>query len=137
MQWDPPRGFGRLRGIGGSGGAAAAGAAKVGKGEVRGLKRWLHKKIDKFLDVFDDFRTLGRSDAWTLRRPDARTSGHSDALVSGRLDVRTPAPLFFIFCGRRGEGPKPDRAVTSQAAPALAAAAAKIAKSERKKGTNA
>ena len=76
----------------------------------------------------------GRSDVRTLGRPDTR--------ASGRLDARTPTvSIFFFFsnfaaaaararAGRRRL--EPGRAVTSRAAPALAAAAAKIAKNERK-----
>ena len=105
-----------------------------------GLKRWQQEKMAKISDVFDDFRTLGRSDARTLGRPDARTPGRpgvrtperptpgrSDAWASGRPDARTPIFLFFsIFAAaaaRARAGPRrlePGRAVTSRAAPARA-----------------
>ena len=66
-----------------------------------------------FSDVFDNFRTPGRSDARTSRHSNARTSRRSDARTLGRPgtrtfgrpDTRTLGRLcssFLNFCGRRG-----------------------------------
>ena len=103
----------------------------------------------KISDVFNDFRTLGRSDVRTLGRPDVRTPRRSDARVFRRSDVRTSASgrpdaqtlgrllsSFFNFWVRRGEGPtraeRSSRPRRAAVAPALAATNAKIAKNERK-----
>ena len=85
-----------------------------------------------------DVRTLGRSDARMLGRSDARTPGCSDARIPERPDVRALGrsdahPPHFQFLRPPRRGPEPGRAVTSRAAPALAAAAAKIAKKTNQK----
>ena len=89
-----------------------------------------------FVDVRDfrsDARTFaGRPGARTFGRSDDRTLGRPDARASGRPGVRTPALLFFQFLRPPRREAEPDRAVTGRATPALAAAAAKIAKNERK-----
>ena len=77
---------------------------------------------------------LRRPDAQISRRPNAGTLGRPDARVSGRLGVRTPTPLIFNFCGRRGGGPRAGGSPKiasprpSRGAGAPAVAAAKIAK---------
>ena len=75
-----------------------------------------------------DARALGRSDARVFGRLDVRTSERPDVWTPGRSDAYSP---HFQFLRPPRRGPELGRAVTSQAAPALAAAAAKIAKNER------
>ena len=77
-----------------------------------------------------DARALGRSDARVFGRPDVRTSERPDVRTPGRSDAYSP---HFQFLRPPRRGPEPGRTVTSRAAPALAAAAAKIAKKTNEK----